>query len=99
MGDALGIDDDDGEVVALLVLLADGGDEVDELSVGVGLEYVFADFLYARAGYTFNSTDRSFSSGIGARLALGFTEYSVDYTFRPMPDYGFLHSVGVSVSF
>lgn len=71
----------------------------DELSVGVGAEYVFANFLYGRVGYAFNSVDRSFSTGFGAHLALGFTEYSVDYTFRPLPDYGFLHSIGVSVSF
>ena len=71
----------------------------DDLSVGVGLEYVFANLAYARAGYTFGSLDRSFAAGAGIRLALGFTEYTVDYSFRPLPDYGLQHTIGVSISF
>jgi hypothetical protein len=72
----------------------------DLLSLGVGIEYVFADLAYVRAGYTFlGAADRSFSAGFGVRLALGFTEYTVDYAFRPLTDYGFLHSVGVSIAF
>jgi hypothetical protein len=71
----------------------------DALSVGAGLEYVFADLAYARLGYTFGAVDRSFSAGAGIRLALGFTEYTVDYSFRPLPDYGLQHTIGVSISF
>jgi len=71
----------------------------EQPSVGVGLEYAFADMLFVRGGYTFNSLQRSFSAGLGLKLALGFTQYVVDYTFRPIPDYGFVHSVGVSVRF
>ena len=71
----------------------------DSISVGIGLEYVFAGLAYVRAGYTFGALDRSFSTGFGVRLALGFTEYAVDYTFRPLPDYGYLHNFGVSIRF
>jgi hypothetical protein len=76
----------------------------DQLSLGLGLEYVFANLGYLRAGYALglenpSSLDRSFSAGFGVRLALGFTEYSVDYAFRPLPDYGLLHSIGVAISF
>jgi len=71
----------------------------DELSVGVGLEYVFADLAYVRAGYTFGAVDRTFSAGAGVRLALGFTEYTVDYAIRPLPDYGLQHVIGVSIGF
>jgi len=71
----------------------------DALSVGLGLEYVFADLAYARFGYAFGTVDRSFSAGAGVRLALGFTEYTVDYSFRPLPDYGLQHTIGVSISF
>jgi hypothetical protein len=76
----------------------------DQLSLGLGLEYVFANLAYLRAGYAFgfqdpSSLDRSFSAGFGVRLALGFTEYAVDYSFRPLPDYGLQHSIGVAISF
>ncbi len=71
----------------------------DALSVGLGLEYVFADLAYARFGYAVGAVDRSFSAGAGIRLALGFTEYTVDYSFRPLPDYGLQHTIGVSISF
>jgi hypothetical protein len=76
----------------------------DQLSVGLGLEYVFANLGYLRAGYAFgiqdpDSLDRSFSAGFGVRLALGFTECAVDYAFRPLPDYGLQHSIGVAISF
>jgi len=71
----------------------------DALNVGVGLEYVFANLAYVRAGYTFVAVDRTFAAGAGIRLALGFTEYTVDYAIRPLPDYGLQHSFGVSISF
>ena len=71
----------------------------DAISVAIGAEYVFADLVYVRGGYTFGAVDRSFSTGAGVRLALGFTEVSVDYAFRPLPDYGLLHSIGVALSF
>lgn len=71
----------------------------DAISVAVGAEYVFADLVYVRGGYTFGAVDRSFSTGAGVRLALGFTEVSVNYAFRPLPDYGLLHSIGVALSF
>jgi hypothetical protein len=71
----------------------------DAISVAVGAEYVFADLVYVRGGYTYGAVDRSFSTGAGVRLALGFTEVSVDYAFRPLPDYGLLHSIGVALSF
>ncbi len=71
----------------------------DDISVSVGTEYSLFNLAYLRAGYTFNSVERSFSAGFGARLALGFTEYALDYTFRPLPDYGLLHSFGIHISF
>jgi len=71
----------------------------DAISVAFGAEYVFADLVYVRGGYTIGAVDRSFSTGAGVRLALGFTEVSVDYAFRPLPDYGLLHSIGVALSF
>lgn len=71
----------------------------DAISVAIGAEYVFADLVYVRGGYTIGAVDRSFSTGAGVRLALGFTEVSVDYAFRPLPDYGLLHSIGVALSF
>jgi hypothetical protein len=71
----------------------------DVISVALGAEYVFADLVYVRGGYTFGAVDRSFSTGAGVRLALGFTEVAVDYAFRPLPEYGLLHSIGVALSF
>jgi len=71
----------------------------DAVSVALGAEYVFADLVSVRGGYTFGAVDRSFSTGAGVRLALGFTEVSVDYAFRPLPEYGLLHSIGVALSF
>lgn len=71
----------------------------DTLSVGIGAEYSFADAIFVRFGYAFGNTERTFSAGIGLKLALGFTQYVVDYAFRPLPDYGFVHSVGVSIHF
>ncbi len=68
-------------------------------SVGVGIEYAFLNMFFARGGYTFNSPNRSFSGGVGARVGLGFTEYVVDYSIQPLPEYGILHNFGVSVYF
>ena len=70
-----------------------------DIVVGVGGEYTFFDLAFVRAGYTFNSVERNFSAGFGMKLGLGFTEYAVDYTFMPLPDYGFVHNFAVSISF
>ena len=71
----------------------------EDIEVNLGLEYGFFDIAFIRGGYTFNSVDKSFSAGFGVRLSLGFTEYSVDYAFRPATDYGLVHSFGVSITF
>ena len=76
-----------------------GGPQLADLQIGVGLEYGFANLLDVRAGYAFGSPDRSFSVGFGVDFALGFTSYAVDYAFRPIPDYGLLHSIGVAIGF
>ncbi|MGQ9614980.1 MAG: hypothetical protein ACUVWJ_01095 [Spirochaetota bacterium] len=68
-------------------------------SVGVGAEYSLFNTLFVRAGYTFGSLNRSFAAGLGARAGVGFTEYSVDYTFQPLPDYGILHSFSLTAYF
>ena len=80
-------------------LFAEGVPFYQDISVGAGLEYSFFNLAFIRGGYTFNNIERSFAAGFGLRLGLGFTEYTVDYTFRPLPDYGFVHSFGVSISF
>ncbi len=71
----------------------------DEITVGAGAEYGFLHRAFFRAGYTFGAIDRTFSAGIGVKAALGFTEYAVDYTFQPIPDYGIVHNFGFSVYF
>ena len=81
------------------LLVAEGVPFYQDISVGVGVEYSFFNLAFVRAGYTFNNIERTFAAGFGVRLGLGFTEYTVDYTFRPLPDYGFVHSFGVSISF
>ena len=71
-------------------------------SAGVGLEYVFAGIAYARIGYSVSQLEyglESLSGGLGVHLTAGFTGYSVDYAFKPLPDYGFQHSIGITVSF
>jgi hypothetical protein len=71
-------------------------------SAGVGLEYVFADIAYARIGYSVSQTEyglESLSGGLGVHLTAGFTRYAVDYAFKPLPDYGFQHSIGITVGF
>jgi predicted nucleic acid-binding Zn-ribbon protein len=71
----------------------------EEISVGVGAEYGFLDMFFFRTGYTFNSINRNISLGAGAKLAIGFTSYAVDYAFQPLPEYGYLHSIGISAYF
>ncbi|MDQ1348593.1 MAG: hypothetical protein QG573_1968, partial [Acidobacteriota bacterium] len=71
-------------------------------SVGVGVEYVYAGIAFARLGYTINQLDaglQGFSAGLGVHLTAGFTSYAVDYAFKPLPDYGFQHGIGVTISF
>jgi hypothetical protein len=71
-------------------------------SVGIGVEYVFANIASARVGYNVNQLAyglNAFSAGLGVRLAAGFTEYAVDYAFKPLAGYGFQHSIGVTISF
>jgi len=76
-----------------------GSPTLSDLQVGVGVEYGFADLLEIRAGYGFGSPERSFSAGVGLDFALGFTSYAIDYAFRPIPNYGFVHSIGVAIGF
>jgi hypothetical protein len=71
----------------------------DEFALDVGAEYGFRNIVFARLGYTFLTPYRSFSAGIGARVPMGFTDISADYTFQPIPDYGFVHSFGIAASF
>jgi chromosome segregation ATPase len=71
----------------------------NDISVGVGAEYGFLDMFFFRTGYTFNAINRNISLGAGAKLAIGFTSYAVDYAFQPLPDYGYLHNIGVSAYF
>jgi hypothetical protein len=71
----------------------------DELALGVGAEYGFLHMVFVRAGYTFLTPYKSFSAGVGALIPVGFTDFSVDYTFQPIPDYGFVHTFGISAYF
>lgn len=71
----------------------------DELALGVGAEYGFLHMVFVRAGYTFLTPYKSFSAGAGALIPVGFTDFSVDYTFQPIPDYGFVHTFGISAYF
>jgi hypothetical protein len=71
-------------------------------SAGVGLEYVYAGIAYARIGYELNQLWaglQALSGGLGVHLTAGFTRYAVDYAFKPLPDYGFQHSIGITVGF
>jgi hypothetical protein len=71
-------------------------------SAGVGLEYVFAGIAYVRVGYNASMLEfglQALSGGLGVHLTAGFTEYAVDYAFKPLPDYGFQHSIGITVGF
>jgi len=71
----------------------------DELALGMGAEYGFLHMFYGRVGYTFLTPYKSVSFGIGANVPVGFTDFSVDYTFQPIPDYGFVHTFGISAYF
>jgi hypothetical protein len=71
-------------------------------SAGIGVEYVFADLAYARVGYELNQLWaglQALSGGLGVHLTAGFTRYAVDYAFKPLPDYGFQHSIGITIGF
>ena len=71
-------------------------------SLGLGLEYVLFDLAYVRVGYSLNSLTSglsALSAGFGVHFTAGFTEYAVDYAFKPLADYGFQHSIGISISF
>jgi hypothetical protein len=71
-------------------------------SVGIGVEYVYAGIAYARIGYNINQLGaglQGFSAGLGVHLTAGFTRYAVDYAFKPLPDYGFQHGIGVTIGF
>jgi hypothetical protein len=71
----------------------------DELALGIGAEYGFLHMFYGRVGYTFLTPYKSVSFGIGANVPVGFTDFSVDYTFQPIPDYGFVHTFGIAAYF
>jgi hypothetical protein len=71
----------------------------DELALGVGAEYGFLHMFYGRIGYTFLTPYKSVSFGLGAVVPVGFTDFSVDYTFQPIPDYGFVHTFGITAYF
>jgi len=76
--------------------------DVQSWSAGIGLEYVFADIAYARLGYSVSQLEwglQSFTGGLGVPRTAGFTQYAVDYAFKPLPDYGFQHSIGITVGF
>ena len=71
----------------------------DDLALGVGAEYGFLHMIFVRMGYTFLTPYKNVSFGIGALVPVGFTDFSVDYTFQPIPDYGFVHTFGISAYF
>ena len=71
----------------------------DEIALGVGAEYGFHNQVFVRTGYSFLTPYRSLSAGLGARVPMGFTDISVDYTFQPIPDYGLVHSFGIGAYF
>lgn len=71
-------------------------------SAGIGVEYGYAGIAYARIGYELNQLWaglQALSGGLGVHLTAGFTRYAVDYAFKPLPDYGFQHSIGITVGF
>jgi hypothetical protein len=76
--------------------------DVESWSAGIGLEYVYAGIACVRIGYNVTQTEyglESLSGGLGVHLTAGFTQYAVDYAFKPLPDYGFQHSIGITVAF
>jgi chromosome segregation ATPase len=69
--------------------------------VGVGYAILNTDTHAVKMGVQLNVPfHNDISVGVaGAKLAIGFTSYAVDYAFQPLPEYGYLHSIGVSAYF
>ncbi len=69
---------------------------------GVGLEYSFSEFIYARVGYMLTlpggSTGRNISAGLGLNMKLGMADYAIDYAFIPK-EIGFTHNFGITIKF
>jgi hypothetical protein len=69
---------------------------------GVGMEYSFSDFIFARVGYVLTlpggSPGRNITAGLGLNMKLGMADYAIDYAFIPK-EIGFTHNFGITIKF
>ncbi|HAK46140.1 MAG TPA: hypothetical protein DCO79_09530, partial [Spirochaeta sp.] len=71
----------------------------EPITFGFGSEYIFNDLIYVRAGYLFGKAGQSFSVGFGLKSKIGTSQYGADYGFKPVEDYGYIHSFGINAQF
>jgi len=71
----------------------------DETSFGIGIEYAFLYTFFIRAGYRIRSDGNRLSFGTGIDTNVGFTHYSIEYTFQPVANYGTIHNFAISMRF
>ena len=71
----------------------------EPISFGVGCEYSYADIVFVRAGYIFGRPGQSITAGFGLKLDAGLSQYKIDYAFKPVTGYGYIHSFGITAQF
>ena len=71
----------------------------DKTSFGIGIEYGFLYTFFIRAGYRIRSDGNRLSFGTGIETDVGFTHYSIEYTFMPVTNYGTIHNFAISMRF
>lgn len=67
---------------------------------GLGAEYAFRRFAYARLGYEFGSDDKYIapSAGIGLKLKRNFGGLSIDYGYLAKSTLGSLHRISLGIN-
>jgi hypothetical protein len=68
-------------------------------TINIGGEYLFANTLALRAGYTFGYDEKGFTAGVGIQQTLGGIGLGVDYAYTPFGIFGNLNRLAFKIYF
>jgi hypothetical protein len=68
-------------------------------TINIGGEYLFANTLALRAGYTFGYDEKGFTAGLGIQQTLGGVGLGVDYAYTPFGIFGNLNRLAFKIYF
>ena len=81
--------------ISLAAVKPSGG----ETKLNSGMEWIYKNYVFLRAGYRFNHALATYSAGFGVNIQLGDFSSQLDYSISDYSQFGYVNRFGLSLQF